>query len=55
MQIEWAQAEGKNVVSKMLVRDLCKKATLLRINTLKMVTHHLVAVTLNSLGTRLGE
>ena len=42
MQTEWAQAEGKNVVSKMLVRDLHKKATLLGINTLKMVTHHLV-------------
>ena len=43
MQTEWAQAEGKNVVSKMLVRDLRKKATLLGINTLKMVTHRLVA------------
>ena len=31
------------VVSKMLVRDLRKKATLLGINTLKMVTHRLVA------------
>ena len=30
------------VVSKMLVRDLRKKATLLGINTLKMVTHRLV-------------
>jgi hypothetical protein len=42
MQTEWAQAEGENVVSEMLVRDLRKKATLLGINTLKMVTHRLV-------------
>jgi hypothetical protein len=42
MQTEWAQAEGKNVVSKMLVRDLRKKATLLGINTLKMVARRLV-------------
>jgi hypothetical protein len=34
---------GKNVVAKMLVRDLRKKAALLGIKTLNMVTHHLVA------------
>ena len=42
MQTEWAQADGENVVLEMLVRDLHKKATLLGINTLKMVIHRLV-------------
>jgi len=42
METEWGQAEGKIVISKMLVRDLRSKATLLGINTQKRVTHHLV-------------
>ena len=42
MQTEWGLAEGKIIISKMLIRDLQKKATLLGITTLKSVTHHLV-------------
>ena len=42
METEWGQAEGKIVISKMLVRDLRSKATLLGINTQKRVTHCLV-------------
>ncbi len=42
METEWGQAEGKIVISKMLVRDLCSKATLLGINTQKRVTPRLV-------------
>ena len=42
MQIEWGQAEGKIVISKMLLRDLRSKATLLGIEIQKRVTHHLV-------------
>ena len=42
MQTKWGLAEGKIVVSKMLIRDLQKKTTLLGINTLKSVTHCVV-------------
>ena len=42
METEWGQVEGKIVISKMLVRDLRSKATLLGINTQKRVTRHLV-------------
>ena len=42
MQTEWGQAEGKIVISKMLLRDLRSKATLLGIEIQKRVTHHLV-------------
>jgi hypothetical protein len=39
VEAEWGLAEGKIVISKMLVRDLQKKATLLEISTPKKVTH----------------
>ncbi len=43
METEWDLAEGEIIISRMLIRDLLqKKATLLGINTQKIVTHHLV-------------
>jgi hypothetical protein len=42
MQTEWGWAEEKIVTSKILVRDLQKKATLLGTNTLKIDTRSLV-------------
>ena len=42
MQTEWGQAEGKIVISKMLLRDLRSKAILLGIEIQKRVTHRLV-------------
>jgi hypothetical protein len=42
METDWGQAEGKIVISKMLVRDLRSKATLIGIDTQKTVTHRLV-------------
>jgi hypothetical protein len=42
MKTEWGQAEGKIVISKMLVRDLHSKAELQGIDTQKRVTHRLV-------------
>ena len=42
METEWGKAEGKIVISKMLVRDLRSKATLLGIETHKRVTHRVV-------------
>jgi hypothetical protein len=36
-------SRGQNVVLKLLMRDFQKKATQLGINTLKMVTHKLLA------------